>query len=214
MPHILLTTFFSAAAGGVGAVIFSPFVTDQKARLSSIINGILGGLVGITASSAYVSVGNSVLIGAFSALLVLWSEQRLLAMRVDDPVGAIPVQLVCGGWGTLAVGLFASPASGEYQLENYSRIVQTLYQSIGWFSIFVTVSLLSLFAWMLVGIVLYMLTPRSEKISRAKLAKLAGNSNYAFPLPKGFRCMLHIARLGLRVPLAMEEKGGAPTILP
>ena len=214
VPHILLTTFFSAAAGGVGAVIFSPFVTDQKARLSSIINGILGGLVGITASSAYVSVGNSVLIGAFSALLVLWSEQRLLAMRVDDPVGAIPVHLVCGGWGTLAVGLFASPASGEYQLENYSRIVQTLYQSIGWFSIFVTVSLLSLFAWMLVGIVLYMLTPRSEKISRAKLAKLAGNSNYAFPLPKGFRCVLHIARLGLRVPLAMEEKGGAPTILP
>ena len=214
VPHILLTTFFSAAAGGIGAVVFSPFVTDEKARLSSIINGILGGLVGITASSAYVGVGNAVLIGAFSGLLVLWSEKRLLAWRIDDPVGAIPVHLVCGAWGTLAVGLFANPASDEYQLENYSRIAQTFYQAFGWLSVFVAVLLLSLCAWLLIGIVLYMLSPRSEKMSRAKVARLAENSAYALPLPKFFRFLFHIARQGLRVPLALEEKGGAPTILP
>lgn len=214
VPHILLTTFFSAAAGGIGAVIFSPFVTDQKARLSSIINGILGGLVGITAASAYVGVGNAVLIGAFSGLLVLWSEKRLLSWRIDDPVGAIPVHLVCGAWGTLAVGLFANPVSAEYQVENYSRLAQTFYQAMGWLSVFGVVSLLSLFAWLLIGIVLYALLPRTEKMSRAKVARLADNSTYTLPLPNSFLTVMHIARQGLRVPLSMEEKGSAPTILP
>jgi len=214
VPYILLTTFFSAAAGGIGAVVFSPFVTNQKARLSSIINGILGGLVGVTASSAYVSVWNAVLIGAFSGLLVLWSEQCLLRWRIDDPVGAVPVHLVCGAWGTLAVGFFANPVSSEYQLENYSRLAQTFYQAFGWVSVFVVVSLLSLLAWLLVGLLLYALSPQAEKMSRAKVARLADNSDYVLPLPKRFRYVLYVARQGLRVSPAMEEKGGAPTILP
>ena len=214
VPHILMTTFLSAAAGGIGAVIFSPFVTDQKAKLSSIVNGILGGLVGITASAAYVSAGNAALIGAFSALLVLWSEKRLLEWRIDDPVGAIPVHFVCGGWGTVAVGIFASTESAEYQLQNYSRIAQTFYQAFGWLSVVGAVALLSLMAWLLVGILLYMLAPQAEKMSRARVSRLSKKTVYPLPLPKWFLWVLYVARLGLRVPLIMEEKGGAPTILP
>ncbi|MEL7333169.1 MAG: ammonium transporter [Cyanobacteria bacterium J06560_2] len=214
VPHILMTTFFSAAAGGIGAVVFSPFITDQKARLTSIINGILGGLVGITAASAYVSASNAVLIGAFSGLIVLWAEKRLIHWRIDDPVGAIPVHLACGGWGTVAVGLFASPASSEYQLQHYSRFLQTGYQLFGWVSVCISVALLSLMAWLGIGILLYALSPKSQKISRAQIKRL-GDSDAALAwLPKSCRCVLHLSRQGLRVPLPLEETGGTPTVLP
>ncbi len=110
--------------------------------MSSIINGILGGLVAITASSAYVSVVIAVVtavviavaIGFMSGLLVLWAERLLSHRKIDDPVGAVSVHFVCGGWGTLAVGLFASSSSSEYQLINYHRLTQILYQFVGWLS--------------------------------------------------------------------------------
>lgn len=215
VPHILTTTFFSAAAGGIGAVVFSPFATDQKARLYSIINGILGGLVGITASSAYVSISIAVVIGAVSGLLVLWAESCLNNWRIDDPVGAIPVHLVCGGWGTLAVGLFASSSSNEYQLDNYRRISQILFQAMGWISVSTTVAILSFIAWAAVGLVLYASGPSSEKISKQQLESL--KTKYSSTRHKNISWLtylLHISRLGIRVPVEMEEKGGAPAIIP
>lgn len=213
--HILITTFFAAAAGGIGAVIFSPFVTDQKARLASIINGILGGLVGITACSAYVSANNALIIGAFSGLIVLWGEKLLIRLRIDDPVGAVPVHLLCGGWGTLSVGLFASPNASEYQLQNYSRLVQTGYQILGWFSICFTVAILSLVAWVGIGIILYILSPPSERIHRAQMKRISIRKVYGkSKQSEQLRQLIHISRHGLRVPLAMEETGGTPTLLP
>ncbi len=215
VPHILTTTFFSAAAGGLGAVIFSPFATDRKARLYSIINGILGGLVGITASSAYVSIGIAVVIGAVSGLLVLYAENRLTDWRIDDPVGAIPVHLVCGGWGTLAVGLFASSSSSEYQIDNYRRVSQVLYQVVGWISVSATVATLSFIAWTCVGLLLYISSPSSERISKQQLEKI--KTSYVTTNRTKVSLLtylLHISRLGLRVPIEMEEKGAAPAIIP
>ncbi len=215
VPHIMITTFCSAAAGGIGAVIFSPFATDQKARLYSIINGILGGLVGITASSAYVSVGIAIIIGAVSGLLVLWAGQRLNELKIDDPVGAIPVHLVCGGWGTLAVGLFASPSSSEYQIDNYRRITQILSQMMGWVSVCAVVAVLSLCAWLFVGTVLYLSGPTSEKISKRQLeTQQSKYSTASVQTMSIFAYLVHISRQGIRVSTDMEEKGGAPTIIP
>lgn len=214
VPHVLASTFFAAAGGGLGIVIFSPSITDKKARLTSIINGILGGLVSITASSAYVGIGVSVVIGAFSGLLVLWAEKLLVRWRIDDPVGAIPVHLVCGGWGTLAVGLFASPLSNEYQLQHYSRIAQTFYQAVGWMSIVLLVSLLSAIVWIGIGCILYALSPKIEIVYKAKKERIR-----SYPLPnlknRGlFPYILFISRQGLRVPLTLEEKGATPTLIP
>lgn len=212
VPHILTTTFFAAAAGGVGAVVFSPFMTDQKARLGCIINGILGGLVGITASSAYVDIGTAVIIGAFSSLLVLWAQNKLDAWKIDDPVGAIAVHFVCGGWGTLAVGIFADTASSEYQIENYSRTAQTFNQAFGWLGVSVTVGLLSLVAWLAVGVLLYAIASPTEKITRSRLATLQPNHYGKLKLPQSIIWLLHITREGIRVPTELEEKGEAPTI--
>ena len=214
VPYVLLTTFFSAAAGGIGAVVFSPFVTSQKARLSSIINGILGGLVGITASAAYVSVELAIIIGAFSALLVLYAQHWMNYWKIDDPVGAVPVHLVCGMWGTLCVGLFASPLSSEYQIIDYSRIVQTGVQLLGILSVVAVVSLLSLFAWLLVGILLYNLEAGSEKARQTRLNQIWLHPAYDYKKIGIIPYLFRISRHGLRVSLALEKQGSSPSIMP
>jgi Amt family ammonium transporter len=77
-------------------------------------NGMLGGLVAITAGCAFVAPPAAALIGVVAGLLVAWAVRVLESgLRIDDPVGAIAVHGVCGLWGTLAVGLFADGSYGE-----------------------------------------------------------------------------------------------------
>lgn len=106
ISHIVLTTNLAAAGGGLAATITS-WIYLSKPDLSMIINGILAGLVGITAGCAYVNLGAAVVIGLVSGAVVVFSVTWLDRLKVDDPVGAISVHLVCGMWGTLAVGLFS-----------------------------------------------------------------------------------------------------------
>lgn len=104
--HILLTTNFSAAMGGLGATL-TAWLYLGKPDLSMIINGILAGLVGITASCAFVSPISSLLIGLIAGIVVVFAVTFIDSWQIDDPVGAISVHLVGGIWGTLAVGLFS-----------------------------------------------------------------------------------------------------------
>ncbi|NEQ88298.1 MAG: ammonium transporter, partial [Moorea sp. SIO2I5] len=113
IPHIVLTTTLAAAAGAIGSIIFC-FVRYGKPNLTFIINGILGGLVSMTAPCAYVNLPDAALIGAVGGgILVPLVTELLDWWEIDDPVGAIPVHFGCGLWGTLAVGLFSiGPESG------------------------------------------------------------------------------------------------------
>ncbi|BAY82454.1 ammonium transporter [Calothrix parasitica NIES-267] len=104
--HIALTTNLAAAAGGVAAC-FVAWGKFGKPDLTMIINGILAGLVGITAPCAWVNLPSAVIIGAIAGALVVFAVAFFDKIQIDDPVGAISVHLVCGFWGTLAVGLFA-----------------------------------------------------------------------------------------------------------
>ncbi len=106
ISHIALTTNMAAAAGGVAATATAWFKSG-KPDLSMIINGILAGLVGITAPCAFVNLGGAFAIGIIAGILVVFAVSFFDSVQVDDPVGAISVHLVCGVWGTLAVGLFA-----------------------------------------------------------------------------------------------------------
>ncbi|MEO1760546.1 MAG: ammonium transporter [Cyanobacteria bacterium J06629_18] len=110
--HIALTTNLAAAAGGVAAC-FVAWGKFGKPDLTMIINGILAGLVGITAPCAWVNLPSAVAIGAIAGVLVVFSVAFFDAIQIDDPVGAISVHLVCGFWGTLAVGLFAVGGSPD-----------------------------------------------------------------------------------------------------
>jgi len=111
ITHIALTTNMAGAGGGIAATA-TAWLYLGKPDLSMIINGILAGLVGITASCAYVSVGSSLIIGLIAGVLVVFSVTFFDKLRIDDPVGATSVHLVCGIWGTLAVGLFAVGPGG------------------------------------------------------------------------------------------------------
>ncbi len=218
VPHIVATTLFAASIGGVAVVLLSPALTAQKVSLSSIINGILGGLVGITASSAYVDIVNAGIIGAVSGVLVLVGESLLKFLKIDDPVGAVPVHLFCGGWGTLSVGFFASTNSEEYKLEGYDRLTQIFYQFLGWSSVIVVVGLCSLLAWLSIGVFLYYLEKRSKTFDGEEMMGIDDRfeqhrleQNYG---PLGWITNLfHIGRHGIRVSLAREEEGSDETIV-
>lgn len=106
ITHIAMTTNMAAAFGGLAATITSWSISG-KPDLSMIVNGILAGLVGITAPCAFVSVPISAVIGVVAGVIVVFAVSFFDSIRVDDPVGATSVHLVCGVWGTLAVGLFS-----------------------------------------------------------------------------------------------------------
>ncbi|MCY3504667.1 MAG: ammonium transporter [Chloroflexi bacterium] len=107
---VAVTTTLAAGAGGITAMLWSRFRTGRyDAGLT--INGILAGLVAITAGTATVDPWASVVIGAVGALVMYYGVQLLDArFRIDDPVGAVSVHAFAGIWGVLAVGLFSSEA--------------------------------------------------------------------------------------------------------
>ena len=108
----LVTTCLAAAAGGVGAVVVS-WGFLKKPDLSMALNGILAGLVGITAGADQMAPVSAIIIGLVSGVIVVMSVVFFDKIKVDDPVGAISVHLVCGIWGTLAVGLFGAMAGAK-----------------------------------------------------------------------------------------------------
>ncbi|MCK5219238.1 ammonium transporter, partial [bacterium] len=109
---ISVTTNLAAAAGAIGAMI-TVWIKEKKPDPSMSLNGVLAGLVAITAGCANVSPGAAIAIGFIAGILVVFSVEFIdQVLHVDDPVGAISVHGVCGAWGTLAVGLFASKEFG------------------------------------------------------------------------------------------------------
>jgi Amt family ammonium transporter len=106
VTHILVTTNTSAIAAVLTSTVTS-WLFIGKPDLGMTINGCLAGLVAITAGCAYVSVASSLIIGAIAGVIVVFSVIMFDKIKVDDPVGATSVHLVCGVFGTLCVGLFA-----------------------------------------------------------------------------------------------------------
>jgi len=107
----LVTTCLAAAAGGVVAAVVS-YLRYKNLDLTMFLNGILGGLVGITAGADQMSPTDAIIIGAIAGAIIVLAVSLIDRLKLDDPVGAIAVHLVCGIWGTLAVGIFGELASG------------------------------------------------------------------------------------------------------
>jgi len=105
----LVTTCLAAAAGGVIAFLVSTLLY-KNFDLTMFLNGILGGLVGITAGADQMSPTDAIIIGAIAGAIIVFAVALIDKLRLDDPVGAIAVHLICGIWGTLAVGIFGNLA--------------------------------------------------------------------------------------------------------
>ena len=124
----LCTTSMAAAAGGLAAALVST-IHGKKPDLSMTLNGILAGLVGITAGADQMSLLDAIIIGLIAGVLVYVAVIFIDSiLKVDDPVGAISVHLVCGIWGTLAVGIFG--AKGIFG-GNKDGVQQLTHQVIG-----------------------------------------------------------------------------------
>lgn len=117
---VLVTTSLAAAAGGIGAFILSA-ILYKNYDLTMFLNGILGGLVGITAGADLMSPNESVVIGLMAGAIIVLAVAFVDKIKLDDPVGAVAVHLICGIFGTLAVGVFGAKAG----------IDQFLYQLAG-----------------------------------------------------------------------------------
>ncbi len=111
VSFVFVSTSLAAAAGGIGAFIISKIVY-KAFDLGMVLNGVLGGLVGITASADGVSIPSAILIGFIAGILIPLSVNFFDRIKIDDPVGATSVHLVCGIWGTIAVALFGNYDEG------------------------------------------------------------------------------------------------------
>jgi Amt family ammonium transporter len=108
VAHIFVTTNGAAAAGGIATLLIT-WIRYGKPTFSMTLNGVLAGLVAITAGCDLVTPGGAVVIGFLAGILVVFSVEFLdKKLKVDDPVGAVSVHGVCGAFGTLMVGLFSS----------------------------------------------------------------------------------------------------------
>jgi len=103
----LVTTCLAAAAGGVVAMLVSTAMY-KNLDLTMFLNGILGGLVAITAGADQMSPTDAILIGSIAGAIIVLAVAFVDKIKLDDPVGAIAVHLICGIWGTLAVGIFGA----------------------------------------------------------------------------------------------------------
>ena len=112
---VIVNTNMAACAGGIAAMILTQLMY-RKVDLSMVLNGTLAGLVGITAGPNYSGIGIAVLVGVIAGILVVFAVPMFDKLKIDDPVGALSVHLVCGIWGTLAVGIFDPTKSFMTQL--------------------------------------------------------------------------------------------------
>lgn len=113
VSYVLVTTSLAACTGGLFG-FFTAYMVFKRMDLGMVLNGILAGLVGITAGADVVSINAALFIGAVAGVLVVLSAITLDRFKLDDVVGAVSVHLTCGIWGTLAVGIFSSSADHTF----------------------------------------------------------------------------------------------------
>jgi Amt family ammonium transporter len=125
---IIVNTNVAAAAGGFAAMIHGTLAQAGRDLTAKFMGGLLAGLVAITASCHIVSPVAAVAIGVVAGVLHNIALEAMVRFRLDDPVGAVPVHLACGIWGTLAVGIFGR---ADAFLPGQSRLAQIGVQALG-----------------------------------------------------------------------------------
>ena len=163
----LMTTCLAAAAGGLAAALTS-WVVLKKPDLSMALNGILAGLVGITAGADQMAAMSASVVGLISGALVVFSVIFFDKIKIDDPVGALSVHLVCGIFGTLAVGLFGAKAGGTQLVAQLTGIV-----SIGAFTF--------IFAFVLFYIIKLVMGLRVSAEEESEGLDIGEHGNEAYP---------------------------------
>lgn len=160
---VFTTTALAASAGAVASIIVS-WLFLKKPDLSMALNGILAGLVGITAGADAMGPGAAIIVGAIAGVIVVFSIIFFDKIKIDDPVGAISVHGVCGIWGTLAVGIFGGAVF-------MTQLIGTLAVSIAAFA----------FSLIVFGILKVLIGVRVSPEEEAKGLDLSEHGQEAYP---------------------------------
>ena len=153
VPYVAVTTTLAAAAGAIGATIVST-LTSGKPDLTMIINGILAGLVSITAGCGDMTLAGAWFAGLVGGIIVVVSVAALDAAEIDDPVGAFSVHGVCGVWGTVVIGLWGTAVQGDgagMGLFNGGGITLLLVQALGAAAYAIWTLVTCWIAWSVIG---------------------------------------------------------------
>ena len=160
---VFTTTALAASAGAVASILIS-WIFLKKPDLSMALNGILAGLVGITAGADAMGPGPAIVVGAIAGVIVVFSIIFFDKIKIDDPVGAISVHGVCGIWGTLAVGIFGGAVF-------MTQLIGTLSVSIAAFA----------FSLVVFGILKAIIGVRVSPEEEAKGLDLSEHGQEAYP---------------------------------
>jgi Amt family ammonium transporter len=166
IARVAVTTCLAASAGAVAALLFS-WCWFKKPDASMTLNGLLAGLVGITAPCAVVSPGASIVIGLIAGVLVVLAVEFIdKVLKIDDPVGASSVHLVCGIWGTLAVGIWANaPDEGIVGLLHGGGFNQLGIQALGVLAVGAWAAIVSLILFRIIKAVTGLrVSPKTELV--------------------------------------------------
>jgi Amt family ammonium transporter len=127
--RVAANTTLAACAAGLTA-LFYVYISTKKWDVSFTVNGFLAGLVAITAPCYWVSPVGSIALGGVAGVLVVLGAELLEWLRIDDPIGAVPVHGFCGIWGTLSLGFFACGkygVTGPLAPDNAAPLTGLLY---------------------------------------------------------------------------------------
>jgi len=185
IARIAVTTNTAAATAAFTATL-AAWLMIGKPDLTMIINGALAGLVAITASCAFVSVGSSVIIGAIAGVLVVSSVLFFDRIQVDDPVGAVSVHLVNGIFGTICVGLFAQdliPSTTGNGLFFGGGATLLFAQIIGIISVGIFVFALASTVWLILKGTMGIRVPEEEEIEGLDVGEHGISAYPDFPIP-------------------------------
>jgi Amt family ammonium transporter len=127
--RVAANTTLAACAAGLTAM-FAAYALSKKWDLSFTVNGFLAGLVAITCPCYWVSPLGAICLGGVAGVIVVYGVELLEWLRIDDPIGAVPVHGICGIWGTLSLGLFASGefgSTGQFAADNSAPLKGLFY---------------------------------------------------------------------------------------
>jgi Amt family ammonium transporter len=179
--RIAVSTNTAAAAAAISASI-TAWLLLGKPDLSMILNGALAGLVAITAPCAFVSIPSSLIIGLIAGFLVVISVLFFDRIKIDDPVGATSVHLVCGVFGTLCVGLFAqaefTPNTTGDGLFFGGGAGLLMKQLVGVVGVGAFVFTISLIFWKIIAATIGIRVPAEEEIEGLDIGE---HGNVAYP---------------------------------
>ena len=152
-----------------------------KPDIGMTLNGCLAGLVAITAPCAFVSIAGALAIGLIAGAIVVFSIMAFDRAKIDDPVGAISVHLVCGIWGTLAVGLFAIEGVGGIDAAGIfygGSTALLINQLIGVAAVGAFTFIGSLIVWGILKVTMGIRVPISEEVQGLDIGE---HGNVAYP---------------------------------